>query len=210
LIRNDARESIFEVLLTRERGKVIGWLQKKYERFTITECEDIFQEGSVELWKKFRTVADMTEVEFGKLLFSICRNLSSHHLHKIPEKVEWDDHFYPQETQVEADYGYIGPEQARILLKERMYSEIGRLNANDQQFMKLHLDGLSLKEVAKRVALKSEQSAKNKKSRIVVRLRNAINGQAQLDACPSFLYGFLTEKLPFCLYWYIHLPQGDV
>lgn len=187
MIRNDVKESIFEVLLNKERGKVIGWLKKKYERFTITECEDIFQEGSLALWNKFKAAVDMTEGEFDKLLFTICRNISSHHLHKIPETVTWEDSYYPEEVQVEADYCFIGPGMARILLKERMYEQIGRLNAKDQQFMNLHLQGLTFREIAKRVALKNEQTAKTKKSKIVVRLRNAINGQV-LETCPSFFY----------------------
>lgn len=186
MIRNDAKESVFEVLLTRERNKVIGWLKQKYERFPITECEDIFQEGSIELWGKFKSAVDMTEHEFDKLLFTICRNLSSHHLRKSHDNVEWQDSYYPEEVQVETDYGFIGPGMARILMKERMYEEIGRLNAKDQHFMQLHLQGLSFKEIAKRVELKGEQTSRNKKSKLVVRLRNAINGQA--TACPSFFY----------------------
>ena len=67
-----------------------------------------------------------------------------------------------------------------------MYDLIDQLKPKDRELMLLYLQNVRMDEIAVRLGLKNQQVAKNKKRKIVVRLCEAINGQA--DACPSFLY----------------------
>lgn len=186
----DNKEVFFDKLVRRERGKVIGLLRKKYDYFPVTECEDIFQEGAMELWKKLQKMLDWEHENLEALLMTICRFISTHHLQKMMHfsKTEWDDRLYPEEHQVETDYGYVSQDVARKCQAERVYSEIEHFKPKDQDLMRMHLEGAKWKDIYPSVGLKSEAAAKNKKSKIVVRLRNAINGQASQDACPSFFY----------------------
>lgn len=180
MIRNDSKAVVFENLVKHERSKVIGWLKQKYERFLITECEDIFQEASLELWKKFVSMEGWNGEPMTGMLYRICRNLATHHLQHLPIEVEWDNSFYPEEEEVETDFGFVSPETYRMLKKEQLYGLIDQLAPADRELMQLHLGKVKMKEICKRLKFSSSQVVKNRKCKIVARLRKEINGQVQV------------------------------
>lgn len=180
MIRNDSKAVVFENLVKHERSKVIGWLKQKYERFLITECEDIFQEASLELWKKFVSMEGWNGEPMTGMLYRICRNLATHHLQHLPIEVEWDNSYYPEEGEVETDFGFVSPETYRMLKKEQLYGLIDQLAPADRELMQLHLGKVKMKEICRRLKFSSSQVVKNRKCKIVARLRKEINGQVQV------------------------------
>lgn len=186
MIRNDAKAVIFDTLVKHEREKAIGWLRTKYDRFPLAECEDIFQEASLELWKKLVSMKDWAGESVTGLLYRICRNLATHHLQKLPFEEEWDDAYYPEERAVETDFGYISPDIYRMMQKERLYQEIEKLQPSDRDLMLMHLRRMKMKDICQELGYRSSQVVKNKKCLIVARLRKEIGGQ--VDTCPLFLW----------------------
>jgi len=171
LIRNDLKAEFFEALVKSNREKVIGWLKGKYDRFLLTECEDIFQEAAVELWKKFMSMTGWNGEPMDGMLYSICRNLATHHLQKLPVVEEWDDSYITQEREVETDFGYVSPDVYRMMQKERLYGLLDQLAPSDRELMRLHLDHVKMKDICSRLGYRSTQAVKNRKCMIVARLR---------------------------------------
>jgi len=184
LIRNDSKTEFFENLVKREREKAIGWLQKKYGRFRLTECEDIFQEATLELWKKLVSMTEWAGESLDGLLYRICRNLATHHLQKLAVVEEWDDAYIDEEIAVETDFGYVSPDVYRKMQKERIYEVIDQLAPSDRNLMYMHLQHVKMKEICSRLGYSSSQVVKNRKRLIVARLRKEIGGQ--VITCPLF------------------------
>lgn len=86
---------------------------------------------------------------------------------------------------VETDYGFISSETARMLQKERMYDEIDHLKPKDRSLIELFLQEVRMDKIAQRLGFRSTQVAKNRKSKIVVKLCKEINAQTE-NACASF------------------------
>lgn len=185
MIRNEAAKAVFfETLIQNQREEVISWLRFKYRNLPYADAEDIYQEASVELWKKFREMDDWCGESLVGLLKTICRNVYGHWIRHQVRMEEWDDVYFPQDNGVEADYGYISSEKARMLLKEFMYANIDRLNANDRSLIELHLQNVRMDQIARELGFRNAQVARNRKCKIVVKLCKDINAQAD-KACAS-------------------------
>lgn len=189
MIKKETSEiAFFNSLVNSQREQVIYWLKGKYENLSYWDAEDIVIDAAYALWEKLNTVKDwMNQSQVG-LFRAIAKNTYTHWLQKKHGifSAEWDDSYYPQDDGVELDYQYVSSETAHKLLKEQMYDLIDQLKPKDRELMLLYLQNVRMDEIAVRLGLKNQQVAKNKKRKIVVRLCEAINGQA--DACPSFLY----------------------
>lgn len=192
---DEPKAVVFDLLVKNQRYEVIYWLKSKFSRLTLSDCEDIFQDASCALWTKLQTMHDWKDKPIIGLMKVICRNLATHLLRGMAHYEEWSDTYYPEETAIEMDYGFISPEFYRKTLKEQMYQMIDRLAPQDNRFMKLYLDGMSMKEISRKLGFKAEGTSKNKKCKIVARLcKERTEGQA--DACPSlFLYTYHDSAL---------------
>ena len=194
MIRNDEKAVVFETLVNNEREKAIGWLRNKYDRFSSAECEDIFQEACVELWKKFVSMTEWAGEPMTGMLYRICRNLATHHLDKLPYLVDWEDTYYPEDNAVETDFGYVTPDVYRMMQKEWLYHEIEKLQPKDRDLMLMHLRQVKMKEICKDLGFASSQVVKNRKGMIVKRLRKEISGQVN-STCPLFLWPYVGKWL---------------
>lgn len=188
MIRNEKAKAVFfDKLILNQREEVISWLRFKYNNLTLADAEDIFQEASCELWKTLCAMVDWNGESLTGLLKVICRNIHSHWLQKQVWHEEWDDSFYPNDAGVETDYGFISSETARMMLKEKMYAEIDHLKPKDRSLMELYLQKVRMDKIARELGFRSTQVAKNRKSKIVVKLCKEINAQAA-NACASFFF----------------------
>lgn len=185
MIRNEASKAVFfETLIQNQREEVISWLRFKYKNLSYADAEDIYQEASIELLLKFRKMDDWQGESMVGLLKAISRNIYGHWVRRSFRMEEWNDDFYPQDNGVEADYGYISSEKAYMLLKEFMYANIDRLNANDRSLIELHLQNVRMDQIARELGFRNAQVARNRKCKIVVKLCKDINAQAD-KACAS-------------------------
>lgn len=79
----DDKEVVFGHLLNGIRKSVIDSICHKYPMLSWEDSEDIFQEGSLELRKKWKEInVEWKKSEFGKLLYGICRNIGGHYIRK--------------------------------------------------------------------------------------------------------------------------------
>jgi len=185
---DETKAVVFDLVVTNQREKMLGWLKEKYSSLTMSDCEDIFQEASWELWKKFLSMKDWNGEPIIGMLNVICRNIASHFLRKTFHYDEWLDEHYPSEVSVEVDYEYVSPGTYRMMMKERMYDLIDRLAPEEREFIEMYLNRMTMKDIAKKLGFATAQTAKNKKCRIVARLRKELT-DGQAHACPSlFLY----------------------
>ena len=186
MIKNETKEVFFETLVWNQREEVLSWLRFKYSNLSYADAQDIYQEASVELWKKFLGMTDWHGEDMTGMLKVFCRNIHSHWLHKQVCREQWDDRYYPQDVGVESDYGFITSETAHKLLKERMYERIESLEPRDRSLMELYLQKVRMDKIAQQLGFRTAQVARNRKSKIVVKLSKEINAQAQ-KACASFV-----------------------
>lgn len=186
MIRNDVKAGFFDKLVKSEREKAIGWMRKCYSLLSSAECEDIFQDASLELWKKLESMKDWDGESWIGMLYGICRNMASHHLDKLKPTEEWDDKFDSEVEEVDTDFGFISRDIFRMMQKERVYQVIENLPPSDRALMLMHLQHMKMKDICKELGLGSPQVAKNKKCKIVARLRKEIGGQE--FTCPLFLF----------------------
>lgn len=183
------------MLVRNQRSEVIGWLNARYGCLSVADCEDIFQDASWELWKKFQAMKEWNGEPILGLLKVICRNVATHFLKGMVHYEEWCDEYYPKEVAVETDYGFVSPQTFRKMLKEQMYQMIGHLSPKDDSLMTMYLNGMTMKDISRKLGFKTEQASRNRKCKIVARLRKEIaDGQAEGrcrntgdGACPSFL-----------------------
>lgn len=204
MIRNETTKiAFFENLVWNQREKVVSWLRFKYNNLSYADAEDIFQDASFGLWEKFCKMNEWNGESIIGMLKAICRNTYGHWLRKHNWSEEWDDRYYPTDDGIEVDYGYISSEEARMLLKEKMYEMIETLQPKDRSLMEMHLKNVRMDEIARQLGFRNAQVARNRKSKIVVKLCKEINAQA-LAACASFfLYqeAFLFLAIPFHLHF---------
>lgn len=186
MIRNGEKTAVFENLVKTEREKAIGWLKSKFGRFLFTECEDIFQEACVALWRKMASMEDWAGQPMNGMLYRICRNVATHHLQQLPLTEEWDETCESDERMVEVDFGYVSPDVYRMMQKERLYGLIDRLGPTDRALMLMCLSHESQKDICDKLKFSSVQVVKNRKGKIVGRLRKEIGGQE--FTCPLFLF----------------------
>lgn len=189
MIRNDElKAAIFEKLVKNHRQEVIWWLNRRYKNLSVEDCEDVFQEGSLELWKKFRDEMDDWKGEpITGLLKTICRNIATHYLRGKVESSSWDDKFAPEANSIEMDFGYITPSSYRDLLREKMYSLIDQLHDDDRKFIQMYLNKMSSERLRETFGFKNTNVVKVRKRRIVERLCKA-SADGQASACPSFFF----------------------
>lgn len=207
MIKNRTTETaLFESLVNSQREQVIYWLKSKYEHLSYWDAEDIVIDAAYALWEKLKTVKDWVNQSQEGLFRVIAKNTYTHWLQKKHGifSAEWDDSYYPHDEGVELDYCYVSSETAHMLLKERMYDLIDQLKPKDRELMLLYLQNVRMDEIAEKLGLKNQQVAKNKKRKIVVRLCEAINGQA--DACPSFFkihqsHQYICDKRHFLMHF---------
>ena len=186
MIRNEEAKAVFfETLVWNQREEVLSWLRFKYNNLPYADAEDIYQLATMELWKKLCSMADWQGEDMTGMLKVICRNVHGHWLREQVWKEEWDDKYYPQDDGVETDYGYVSSETARMLLKERMYEMIDRLEPKDRSLMEMYLQKVRMDKIAQKLGYRNSQVARNRKSKIVVKLCKEINAQA-FEACASF------------------------
>ena len=172
-------------MIRNQRDEVLSWLRFKYTNLSAADAEDIFQDASVELWNKLRDEDWQGESMVG-MLKVICRNIHSHWLRSQVWQEDWDDRYYPLDTGVEMDYGYITSDHARMLLKERMYAMIDRLSPKDRSLMAMYFQNVRMDEIARQLGFRSAQVARNHKCKIVVKLCKDVNAQAA-NACAYFI-----------------------
>lgn len=200
MIRNEEAKAVFfENMVLNQREEVLSWLRFKYNDLLYADAEDIFQDASWELWQDFCKRADWHGESLVGRMKVFCRNIHGHWLRHHSHTVEWDDSYYPQDVSVESDYGYISGGTARMMLKERMYAMIDRLAPKDRSLIEMYLQDMRMDEIAHKLGYKNQQVAKNRKSKIVVKLSKEINAQAE-HACAyffrdvlSFTYVFMRE-----------------
>lgn len=185
ILNDDSKVVFFDNLVRNQRTKVVAWLKGKYPSLSLY-CEDVFQEAVIAFWEKFRNM-EWTGQDVAPMLWTFSRNTATHWLHGVHEEVDWDDHYYPTETQVESDFTFVTPNTYRMMMKETMYEMIDHLAPKDRSLIMMILQGIKQSEIAQRLGFKSAQVVKNKKSKIVVRLREEINAQAS-NACALFVY----------------------
>lgn len=179
MIRNEAAKAVFfETLVWNQREEVIAWLRFRYSNLPYEDAQDIFQDASVALWKKFLKMSDWNGEPLIGLLKVICRNIYGHWLRSQQPTEAWDDKYYPQDDSVEGDYAFISGETARMLLKERMYTMIDQLPPKDRSLMNMHLQNVRMDEIAQKLGFRNSQVARNRKSKIVVKLCKEIDAQA--------------------------------
>ena len=204
MIKNETKEEFFDTLVWNQREEVISWLRFKYSNLPYADAEDIYQDASVELWKKLCGMTDwhgedMTDwhgEDMTGMLKVMCRNVHGHWLRSQVWQEDWDDRFYPQDDGVETDYGYVSSETARMMLKERMYKMIDRLKPKDRSLMEMYLQKVRMDKIAQHLGFRTSQVARNRKSKIVVKLCKEINAQAQ-NACASFFSYFVHYPILF-------------
>lgn len=186
MIRNEEAKAVFfENMVLNQRKEVISWLRFKYSNLPYADAEDIFQEASWQLWQKLCAMTDWHGESLTGLMKVICRNIHGHWMRHNTPMEEWNDIYYPQDNGVETDYGYISSGTARMMLKERMYMMIDRLVTKDRSLIEMYLQNVRMDQIAQKLGFKSQQVAKNRKSKIVVKLCKEINAQANA-ACASF------------------------
>lgn len=199
MIKKDTtKNEFFETLVQNQRGEILSWLRFKYTNLCYADAEDIFQLAAIELWNKFSRMTDWHGQDMTGMLKVICRNVHGHWLRQQVWNEGWDDRYYPQDDGVETDYGYVTSETARMLLKERMYMMIDHLKPKDRSLMEMYLQKVRMDKIAQQLGFSNSQVARNRKSKIVVKLCKEINAQAQ-KACASF----------FCLY-FVQYPEAFV
>lgn len=191
MIRKDTtldtvKTAFFNTLVLNQREEVISWLRFKYGNLPYADAEDIYQEASWELWKKFRSMDWHGESMIG-MLKVICTHVHGHWLRSQFWKEDWNDKFYPQEDGVEMDYGYVSSDTARMMKKEYMYALIDQLDPADRSLMEMYLQKVRMDKIAEKLGFRNAQVARNRKCKIVVKLCKEINAQAQ-KACASFFY----------------------
>lgn len=188
MIRNEAEKAVFfDTLVWNQREEVIAWLRFKYSNLSYADAEDIYQEASIEFWKKYSALTDWGGEDMTGMLKVFCRNVHGHWIRGQVYYKEWDDKYYPQDDGVETDYGYVSSEIARMMLKERMYEMIEHLTPKDRSLMEMYLQKVRMDKIAQQLGFRSSQVARNRKTKIVVKLCKEINAQA--IACASyFLY----------------------
>lgn len=179
MIRNESAKAVFfDNLVLNQREEVISWLRFRYRNLPYEEAEDIYQEASLELWKKLCKMHDWHGEPMTGMLKVICRNIHGHWHNSHIFFESWDDKFYPQDNGVEDDYGYVTRDTARMLLKERMYDMIDHLPPKDRSLMELYLQNVRMDKIAQQLGFKTANVAKTRKSKIVVKLCKDINAQA--------------------------------
>lgn len=185
MIKNEAtKAAFFETLVWNQREEVISWLRFKYTNLSYADAEDIYQLATMELWKKLNDMPDWHGEDMTGMLKVMCRNVHGHWLREQVWKEDWNDKFYPQDNGVETDYGYITSDTARMLLKEHMYKLIDQLEPKDRSLMEMYLQKVRMDKIAQQLGFRNSQVARNRKSKIVVKLCKEINAQAQ-KACAS-------------------------
>lgn len=185
MIRNEAAKVVFfDTLIKNQRKEVLSWLRFKYSNISYADAEDIFQEASLELWKKLCNEGFEDKPMIG-MLKAICRNVHGHWIHRQKWNEDWNDKFYPQDDGVETDYGYMTSETARMLRKEVLYDMIDHLAPKERALMEMYLKKIRMDEIARELGFRNAKVAKTCKCKIVVKLRKDVNAQAE-DACASF------------------------
>ena len=194
MIKKSVKAAFFDTLVRNQRNEVLSWLKSKYNNLPYADAEDIFQEASWELWKKFSKMTDWDGQPMIGMLKVICAHMHGHWLSKQVWSEDWDARYYPQDNGVEVDYGYISSGTAHMLLKEHMYELIEHLDPQDRELMMMYLKKVRMDEIARQLGFKNAQVARNRKCKIVVKLSNEINAQAA-DACASFVLCILYLKI---------------
>lgn len=188
MIKNETTKAVFfETLVWNQREEILSWLRFKYINLPYADAEDIYQIATVELWKKLNQMTDWHGEDMTGMLKVMCRNVHGHWLRQQVWSEDWDDKYYPQDNGVETDYGYVTSETAHMLLKERMYMMIDRLESKDRSLMEMYLQKVRMDKIAQQLGFRNSQVARNRKSKIVVKLCKEINAQA-LSACASFYF----------------------
>lgn len=201
MIRNEEEKAVFfENLVRNQREEVLSWLRFKYSNLPYADAQDIFQDASYELWKKLCEMDDWQDESWVGMFKGTCRNIHGNWRRGQVWHEEWDDKFYPEDSGVETDYGYITSDTARMLLKERMYELIDQLKPKDRSLMVLYLQNVRMDKIAQQLGFRNSQVARNRKSKIVVKLCKEINAQA-VNAC-AYFFALHSTKQPFYMYYF--------
>ena len=155
--------------LHRQVYRKVAAFVKKYKGDD-ADCEDLFQDGMVALYKLARRgkLNPTTNVE--AYLYTICRNIWYKHLQKRKETIELDEKINSIPVEEVTLYSILEKEKKDAI--DQVLTRIG--DACKKLLVYYFYDRHKLKKIAELMEYASEQVAKNKKSECMKKLKTLV------------------------------------
>ena len=148
-----------------------------FEKFVLSkngnheEAKDLFQEGITILYIQIINNKFREESNIKTYLFSICRNLFYQQIKKKQKENEMEKN----QPKLEIATSEEQPQDEKVLAVFQVFNTLGK---DCQRILELfYFEKLSMTEIAKEFGFKGEQSAKNKKSKCIRKLRSMIEAE---------------------------------
>ena len=155
-LRDGSRTAIRQIY-EQYHHRVVTWVIKN--NGSEMEAEDLFQDALTVIYQKMQQPDFVIQYQFYTYLFTICRNLWLKRLRDSkPIRSATDDalQHVPDEPATEVDTLNL-----RQQIFRRKFAQLGK---SCQEVLNWALKGLSPGEIAKKMSLKSERHASNRKS----------------------------------------------
>jgi len=184
---NDA--SRIEMIKSKDRSQRSRALEDIYvsyyavfEKFVLSrngnkeEAKDVFQDGITVLYTKIMDEKFRGESKIKTYLFSICRNLYFQHIKKKQKENLMKQNQKTTEVHPETNVA----QKDKVFAVFQVFNTLGK---DCQKILELfYFEKLSMSEIAAEFGYKGEQSAKNKKSRCLKKLRSLIEAEPSVYA----------------------------
>ena len=189
-----ARNLFFDRLVEGERKNVLMRLRGMFGGLRYEDLEEVYNDGCLVLWEKMMDKDfDFREECLVGYLVKVCRNIGMHYLRKVREVVlslDW---------LMENRLGGFDEDENGL---EEMFDVLSEKESDEEKFKKLekvwkrlkdvermilecyYLEGCRMDEIARRIGYKNGDSVKSKKNRVLRKMMNMMNEEADFKDLP--------------------------
>ncbi|MFN8257342.1 MAG: sigma-70 family RNA polymerase sigma factor [Bacteroidales bacterium] len=170
-------QEIISLIKKRKHSKALANLYKNYPSVqkyvinyggTITDAEDIFQDGLIILLDKTNKNNFILHSSLATFLFGICKNLCREKFRNSKRTLN-EDHL-PEDSELEINAAEFYEEERKYNALDRILIETG--NKCMDLLKMFYIDNLSMKTIAVKLGFSSETSAKTQKYKCIEKARN--------------------------------------
>ena len=189
-----ARNLFFDRLVEGERKNVLMRLRGMFGGLRYEDLEEVYNDGCLVLWEKIMDKDfELREECLVGYLVKVCRNIGMHYLRKVREDVlslDW---------LMENRLGGFDEDENGL---EEMFEVLSEKESDEEKFKKLekvwkrlkdvermilecyYLEGCRMDEIARRIGYKNGDSVKSKKNRVLRKMMNMMNEEADFKDLP--------------------------
>ena len=189
-----ARNLFFDRLVEGERKNVLMRLRGMFGGLRYEDLEEVYNDGCLVLWEKMMDKDfELREECLVGYLVKVCRNIGMHYLRKVREDVlslDW---------LMENRLGGFDEDENGL---EEMFEVLSEKESDEEKFKKLekvwkrlkdvermilecyYLEGCRMDEIARRIGYKNGDSVKSKKNRVLRKMMNMMNEEADFKDLP--------------------------